>query len=234
MKIAISKASGSKKYERYAPWLRRVRGDTDTVDLAPITSLEATRVIRECSGLLLTGGEDIEPWRYGMREKASLCTCDPTRDTLEWALLEEALKRKMPILGICRGMQLINVFFGGTLITDISLDVPGSMEHRGEEDDARHTVSIVRGSLLENIVGTMEDEVASSHHQAVEKVAQGFCISAKAPDGVSEALECEDSEGKPFLLGVQWHPERMVEGSSLSIPLARRFVLEAEGYTSSQ
>ncbi|MES2764707.1 MAG: gamma-glutamyl-gamma-aminobutyrate hydrolase family protein [Bacteroidota bacterium] len=234
MKIAISKGSGSEKYENYGKWIKKADEEVECVDMSKLDKEEALKTLEECAGIVFTGGEDIEPSRYGktvdFTEKH--VETDPKRDELEFALVEKAEQLKMPILGICRGAQLLNVAFGGTLIVDVPSEYKTEQEHRAlEKKDEKHQVEVMSGSILKKIAGTLEGEVNSAHHQAVDKLPQTLAAAAKAPDGIIEAFEWADAMGKPFMLAVQWHPERMEnQESPMSLPIARHFLFEAESY----
>jgi putative glutamine amidotransferase len=165
-------------------------------------------------GLLLTGGEDVEPARYGEEPLAVVTDRDATRDAFEVALVAEARTRRLPLLAICRGIQLLNVACGGTLIQDIPTQVNGGTDHQftvppHQSYDLAHEIWIDKGTLLAELMndrlnGVDTCDVNSRHHQAVKTVAPGFKVSATAPDGVVEAIE---DPSVPFCLGVQWHPE---------------------------
>ncbi|HYF02022.1 MAG TPA: gamma-glutamyl-gamma-aminobutyrate hydrolase family protein [Patescibacteria group bacterium] len=234
MKIAISKGSGSEKYENYGKWIKKADETVECVDMSRLDKDEALKTLEECSGIVLTGGEDIDPSRYGAKVdfKEKHVETDSKRDELEFALVEKAEQLKMPILGICRGAQLLNVAFGGTLVVDIPSEYETEQEHRAiEKKDQKHEVEIVSGSILKKIARTDECEVNSAHHQAITRLPQNLSAAAKAPDGIIEAFEWQDPMGKPFLLAVQWHPERMENPESpLSLPIARHFLFEAESY----
>ena len=152
-------------------------------------------------GLLLTGGGDVEPWRYGQEDRGSLLL-DPARDRAELALVQAYLAAGKPILGICRGMQVLNVALGGTLIQDLGEE--GNVFHRRIEADKVHPVHAQEGSLLHTLYGPLF-HVNSAHHQAADMPGTGMVITAHSESGVAEALELP---GKP-VLGVQFHPERM-------------------------
>ncbi|MCS6966673.1 MAG: gamma-glutamyl-gamma-aminobutyrate hydrolase family protein [Candidatus Kapabacteria bacterium] len=194
----------------------------------PLASLET------CSGLVLTGGPDIAPRRYGHPEYEPLCTEPPdeARDELEMHLVEHAIERlQMPVLAICRGAQLLNVAFGGTLLADIPTQKPTEIIHwKTGESDSYHPITIFPATLLWKYTRTESAEVASAHHQAVAEIAPVFTVTAIAPDGVVEAFEWANPQGRSFLLAVQWHPERMPWANPLSSSLAERFVVEAESY----
>lgn len=235
MTIAISKASGSPAYSHYGRWLATVDLDFAVVDMAGLSAEEAVVRLRECDGLILSGGPDVDPERYNEIEKRGACkVIDQARDAMEFGLVEAARDLSMPVLGICRGAQLLNVAYGGTLIADIPSARPSEIEH-GQQDgiDSVHAVCIESGSIIKSICGVYDAEVNSAHHQAVEKLATLFTPSALSPDGMIEAFEWGDATigGKPFLLAVQWHPERMEFDAPLSANIARHFLQEADAYS---
>ncbi len=156
-------------------------------------------------GLILSGGPDTPPWRYGQAARAETHPVHPRRDLFDQRLIQAALKRRMPILGICHGCQLLNVYFGGTLIQHL----PTAHHHqRTGRPRLRHIVNISHGTRLASILGTGPLEVNSSHHQAVDQTATGIRISAISDDGVIEAIEPLDDLP---VIGVQWHPEEMLD-----------------------
>ena len=158
-------------------------------------------------GLLLSGGSDVNPKLYGQQRIRHSDSPDDLRDELEMRLLRQALAADLPVLGICRGMQLLNVFHGGTLIQHL----PTSIVHRQKPKNAEHGrhpaahgIQVKAGTRLAEIIGAGEHEVNSRHHQGVDRVADGLLVSATAEDGVVEALELP---GACFVVAVQWHPE---------------------------
>ncbi|NMA92728.1 MAG: gamma-glutamyl-gamma-aminobutyrate hydrolase family protein [Firmicutes bacterium] len=165
-------------------------------------------------GIIFSGGGDISPLSFGQEPLPGLGKVDPGRDKLELALAREALCRDFPLLGICRGMQLLNVAAGGTIVQH--LEGPAYLQHLQESPRSypSHTVTIIPCSRLSVIIGKKSLPVNSFHHQAVEKIATGFCKAAIAPDGVVEALE---SHCRRFVLGVQWHPETLDHPSSAAL-----------------
>lgn len=176
--------------------------------LAPQLGPESLDSLLEmASGLLLTGGDDIAPERYGRSPAKKLGATDPRRDAMEWDALEHALRRRIPVLGICRGLQLINVFFGGTLFQDLETERPGSVDHVQASSWAEHShgVRLAADSILSRALGVTRLEVNSFHHQAVQQPGRGVSVTGTADDGVVEALECGAAG---WVVGVQWHPER--------------------------
>ncbi|MDZ4744937.1 MAG: gamma-glutamyl-gamma-aminobutyrate hydrolase family protein [bacterium] len=234
MKIAVSKASGSVKYGNYGAWLRAADPEIEIVDCIGMTPEQAVLALEECDGLVLSGGADVEPERYGQPEKRPLChDCDPARDVLEIALVKAAVEMNMPVLGICRGAQIMNVAYGGTLVADLPTAIGLAVEHRTVDGhDGHHAIEVEPGSLIKRICRVIEGEVNTAHHQAVERLAPVFAPSAMADDGTIEAFEAADATlgGRPFILAVQWHPERMEWENPLSMNIAVHFVNEAHAF----
>ncbi|MGH7483271.1 MAG: gamma-glutamyl-gamma-aminobutyrate hydrolase family protein [Longimicrobiales bacterium] len=166
------------------------------------------RLLECCSGLVLSGGEDVDPARYGEDPLPELGRVNPQRDAMEFEALEVALEMELPVLGICRGAQVLNVYRGGTLYQDLEAQRPDELQfsHRQEEWFGRtHSVSVERDTKLGQILGTTELMTNSFHHQAVKDVGTGLVVSARTENGLVEALE-DPSRG--WVIGVQWHPER--------------------------
>ncbi|MCB2101521.1 MAG: gamma-glutamyl-gamma-aminobutyrate hydrolase family protein [Rhodobacterales bacterium] len=158
-------------------------------------------------GLIVTGGAfDVDPALFGATERHASVTTKDDRTAFELAMVRGALARNMPLLGICGGQQLLHVALGGTLIQHIPDAVPGALAHEqpNPRDQAGHTVAVAPGTLLHMLVDADTLEVNSAHHQAAADCPAGVVINATAPDGVIEGLEVP---GRPFCLGVQWHPE---------------------------
>ena len=177
-------------------------GNTPLVLPAETNRAVVARMLASVDVLLLCGGEDVEPRRYKAKPSPRLGEVNLRRDGWEFLLLDEAVKRSLPVIGICRGCQLINVYFGGTLWQDLPSERPGEVKHRGKH---LHGVRIEAGSRLARCLGTAEMQVNTSHHQAVRDLAPGFRAVAFAPDGVVEAIE---SDTLP-VAGVQFHPEKL-------------------------
>lgn len=169
----------------------------------------ATDYLALCQGLVLTGGDfDIHPELYGEARRDACGPAKPSRTAFEWALCEAGLAAKTPVLGVCGGMQLMNVVRGGALYQDLKQDLGlATHEQPPPKDVPTHPVAVAEGSLLARLVGADPLSVNSTHHQAVSRLGRGVLVSARAPDDVVEAIELPDL---PFALGVQWHPERVV------------------------
>lgn len=176
-------------------------------------------------GLLLIGGEDIDPFLYGEEPHLKLGKVSPVRDRMELALIHGMAKLDKPILGICRGHQLLNVAFGGTIYQDIHAQLSGDLLQHLQRTDlefATHSVDIVQGSKLAELAGASEIRVNTLHHQAVKDVKAPLVVTARARDGVIEALESREHK---FVVGVQWHPEAMVDGQdAVASKLFERFI----------
>ncbi|MFH0865714.1 MAG: gamma-glutamyl-gamma-aminobutyrate hydrolase family protein [Bacteroidota bacterium] len=229
--IALSKASGSASYQNYINWLKSVDSTIVIVDMINKKPIEAATSLEKCSALLLTGGLDVYPGRYGKENDTSRCEIDLHRDSVEFALIKKALKMKLPILGVCRGEQILNVVMGGSLIVDIPQDYDTIVKHRcGDDAPCFHEIQIIPGTLLYELGQVLYDTVNTYHHQAVDKLSRSFKITARTNDGIIEAYEWKHSKNKPFLLAVQFHPEKLDKLNPLAIPVAEKFLGEAKKY----
>jgi putative glutamine amidotransferase len=222
-----------------------VRADLDYVEgvaeaggvpvvLPPVVGVRGAEALLEgMDGLLLSGGSDLDPGYYGEKPVPELGVTIPERDAFEMALLEHALRRKIPILGICRGMQVLNVALGGTLYQDL----PSQMDHKvllGHRQETpkwqpTHEVEVDGGSKVAEILGAEELKVNSYHHQAIKELASGLVAVAHAPDGVIEAVESGDLS-KRWVIGVQWHAEAMRDAGPVHRRLFEAHVSAAERY----
>ncbi|HUR41861.1 MAG TPA: gamma-glutamyl-gamma-aminobutyrate hydrolase family protein [Verrucomicrobiae bacterium] len=173
--------------------------------LIPPLAGHAEHYLARVDGVVLAGGGDIDPARYGGRAHELIYNVDAGRDALEIALARALVERGVPTLAICRGLQVLNVAHGGTLIEHLPAEVGDAVAHRAPpREPVPHAVSIAPGSMLASLTGATEISPLSWHHQAVRAVARGFTVAARAPDGAIEALE---RPGHPWLMAVQWHPE---------------------------
>ena len=199
---------------KYTDSIRRAGGTVRWLRLEdPDAALEALAL---CDGLLLPGGPDLDPALYGQEPGPACGRSSPLRDRGEMALLKAFLPTGRPILCICRGMQLLNVFCGGTLHQDI----PGH-KHFPSRAKGCHGVDILPQSLLHRILATQQATVNSLHHQAADRVGPGLTASAVSGDGFVEALELS---AHPFCLGVQWHPEHMSRESAAQMRIFQAFL----------
>lgn len=175
-----------------------------------------------CDGIVLSGGEDVHPKYYGkpayMKKKKELkLDVNEPRDKFELKVIDKAVKSKKPILGICRGLQIANVYFKGTLIPDLPEETR-TRHSKSEGYDQTHEVKVEKDSCLNAIIRSAGGIVNSAHHQSAEKIGRGLRATAADSNGIVEAIEWKNPKNKPFLLLVQWHPERMKEQES---PLAK-------------
>ena len=219
------------KIEDYRQAVLHVGADVRLLE--PSTTVAAA--LDGVAGLLLTGGEDVDPAKYGEARHPTVVVVEPARDEFEIALVLEARARRLPVLAICRGIQLLNVACGGSLVQDIPSQVPGAIEHQlvppHQPYDLAHEIWMDKDTLLARLMsdrlnGADTCSVNSRHHQAVKQVAPGFQVSATAPDGVIEAIE---DQAAPFCLGVQWHPENFFRTGEFR-PLFEGFVEVASSH----
>lgn len=192
-----------------AAYVEAVRSAGGVPILLPPGEPRPERLLDCLDGLIFAGGGDIDPTHYGGQHHPTVYMVDPERDQFELHLAQIILERRVPVLGICRGSQVLNVASGGDLIPHLSEEGDVLVKHRAAQRiPTEHTVQISPQSRLAEIVGETEVMVKSWHHQAVRKVAPGWRAVAWAPDGTVEALE---SEGHPWAFAVQWHPELSLE-----------------------
>lgn len=227
--MALIAVSRNRRIADYLESVRRAGGEP--VEVAPEGEAPSAIVAR-VGGVLLTGGGDVDPALFGEVPHAAFNPAEPGRDAFEIALARAAVEADVPVLAICRGMQVLNVAMGGTLIQDIPSEVHGALNHQIAEPQFHtiaHEVWVADGSRLGAIMGDRLDgeslPVNSRHHQSVKQVAPGFEISATAPDGVIEAME---RPGDRFCLAVQWHPENFWRTGEFR-PLFEQFISAAKG-----
>jgi putative glutamine amidotransferase len=217
----------SVRYLAYASYVRAVHRAGGAPIMIPLGLDKDTlrTIFSRLDGLLIQGGEDVHPNEYGEKLESFCGKIDPDRDATELVMLRWAFEKNLPTLGICRGIQMMNVAAGGTLYQDIDSQMPGSLHHphiNGNPADFRaHSITIEPSSRLANAVGTTEIQVNSRHHQAVKALAKGFQIIARSSDGIIEAMESTNGH---FALGVQFHPENMIDSDIRMLGIFRTFV----------
>lgn len=190
-----------------------------SLDMSP---REIEHMLRRVDGVLVTGGVDVAPERYGQKPVEQVKNTSPLRDALEMELIRQCRQSKKPVLGICRGIQAMAVAMGGELYQDLPSQQPSDTPHRPSQGDwAEHTVNITPGTRLEAITGGGTYTVNSCHHQAVRRLPEGARVCATAPDGIIEGFEY----GKgPLFLGVQWHPEQLHENDCRAMALFKMLI----------
>ena len=224
--MAVIGIATCRKLEDYRQSILHVGGEPRILD----PSMSVEQALTGIDGLMLTGGDDVAPSLYGEPVHATVVEAETGRDDFEIALIKVARARQLPILAICRGVQVLTVACGGTLVQDIPSQLAGALTHSlpvppNEAYSLAHEVWIEKDSLLSKLMGErLADadtcDVNSRHHQSVKDVARGFMVSATAPDGVIEAIEDPTTR---FCLGVQWHPENFFRTGEFR-PLFEGFV----------
>lgn len=223
-KAGISKSDS--KFERYLKWVDEGCLDYVVLDWEKNNFAD----IKNCSSLILTGGADVFPefyndWEDGKHREKYI----PERDGFEFKLLDYVFENNLPVLGICRGLQIINCKLNGSLINDIETIRGTNHRKISAAEDRIHNVNISENSLLYEIIGEKSGMVNSSHHQSIDRIGEGLKITAKADDGIIEAVEWDDKTGKPFMICIQWHPERTTDKESpFSKNIFERFKSETE------
>jgi putative glutamine amidotransferase len=227
--IGISKGAPEQYYGNYSRWLENADSTVICLDLYHMPIDSAIKLLETCSGLLISGGPDVHPAYYGMAGDTLKCgDIDNFRDSLEFALIEKAFSMELPVLGICRGLQIFNISRGGSLYADIPTDLDTLVTHRCPDTyNCFHNVRIETGSALHNYSGLTSGVVNSNHHQGIRRIGEGIIAIARTDEGLIEAIEYTDRDSKPFFVGVQWHPERMEADHQLSLPIATHFIQAA-------
>lgn len=226
-KIKIGMTDG-RMYQLYANW---IKGNDENIEVVRIGyGLNNAKEVDGCQAVVFTGGEDVHPRYYNQLDYLSYCVpvdFDERRDDFELALMQHVQTGQLPLLGICRGLQLVNVFFGGTLIPD--LPSWGKFNHAKLPNGSlsEHMAYVNQQSQLFDFVGCTEGMINSLHHQSADKIGKGLVSSAVSRDGVVEALERKNPNEAPFLCLVQWHPERMEDINGPFVKNIRKAFLEA-------
>ena len=205
------------------PWVIPLTHDTDTL----------RAIYEQLDGVFLPGGVDMDPTQYSESRLPECGVTDPDRDRVEVALVQWAMADRKPVLAVCRGVQVLNVAAGGTLYQDLAEWCEAAIKHDywpnevRQRQDLVHDVIIEPGTQLASIIGAGATNVNSMHHQGIKKLASGLVVNAKAPDGLIEGVEGRDDS---YLIGVQWHPEELVESDPAMRRLFESFIEQAEAY----
>ena len=229
--IAVTPMSNAReeKYVLKSAYMQMLEGLGALPVIMPLTTDEAVleRFLDLCDGLLLSGGADIDPVHYGEVNEGLCGSISPLRDEVELKLCRMAVDRDMPVLGICRGHQVLNVALGGTMYQDLKIQQGTSFEHMVPDPVGGmvHEVAIVPGSPLAELQGMESMMVNSRHHQAIRDAALGLAVQATSPDGVIESVYLP---GKRFVWGVQWHPESIWDISAENRKIAEAFLQAAK------
>ena len=225
-KIKIGVTLSEARHENYPAW---VKGDDENIEIIELSWLKQNwDEIEDCDGIVLTGGVDTHP-KFYENERLDYpnkpAEWNEARDEFEMHVFETALNFDHPILAICRGLQLVNVALGGDLIQD--LEEAGKNDHRRHGDiDGEHAVSITENSLLSQIAKSTTGNINSAHHQAIGRISDELMVNAVSSDGVIEGAEWKEKEDEPWMLCIQWHPERMKdkETNPLSKNIREKFL----------
>ncbi|MGA8406325.1 MAG: gamma-glutamyl-gamma-aminobutyrate hydrolase family protein [Candidatus Acidiferrales bacterium] len=215
-------------YDKYLAAAHAAGAEPVEISLALAPS-DLLKIARDLDAVILPGSPaDVEPARYHAARHPQSAEADPHREETDFALLDHAIAEHKPVLAICYGVQSLNVHLGGSLVQDVASELHTKIQHAWtghEGPEPHHQVSFAAGSRLAQLAGAQEGRVNSSHHQAVLEPGKNLRIVSRAPDGVVEAVEWS---GDPYwLIGVQWHPERMVAGDELARALFRELVAAA-------
>ena len=220
---------GSAKLKNYLEAARQAGAEPVSVSLL-LSASELQELARTLDGLLLTGSPaDVDPARFGAARRPECANPDQDRERTDFTLLEHAFAEHKPVLAICFGIQSLNVFLGGTLVQDIPSEIHSDIRHEWHREkgdpEPFHAARIEPGSQLAQLAGANEALVNSSHHQSIKEPGRGLRIAARAPDGVIEAIEWTGDSN--WVIGVQWHPERMAATDALAQSLFRSLVSAA-------
>lgn len=218
------------KYEKYSGWIQSYGTDIETIKLSEKVNNLADA--SKCHGILFTGGEDVHPRFYNKPEYLKYCHEDDiseARDVFEMKLMEYTEANQLPVLGICRGLQIYNVFRKGTLIPDIPSWGKEKINHAKTKEglDSYHSSIVTPNSWLNKITGSLHGDTNSNHHQSIDTIGDCLVLSAVTADGIIEAIDQKDPEGKSFLCLVQWHPERMTDQTSPFVQNIREAFIKA-------
>lgn len=228
MRIAISVSEKDRAKGAESPYCQALRAAGAEAGEIDVVSAQAGQRVRAANydGILFAGGDDVDPALYGEEKRANVRE-NRARDDFEVALLDGALARRIPVLGICRGLQMINVKFGGTLYQDIKEESDAQIEHRQTDlgksrQEATHSVLVTDAESNLGRIVPRSCRVNSLHHQAIKRLGRGLKVTAHSEDGLVEAVESADEY--PFFVAVQWHPEEMFSSAAEQREIFVRFV----------
>lgn len=228
MHLTIGITDTEARYSNYPLWIKGDDSNIEIIQLFPANFNE----LEKCDGIVLSGGIDSHP-KFYKNERLNYPLAprefNVARDEFELKVFKYSQEKNIPILAVCRGMQLVNIALGGDMIQDI--EESGKLDHRRHEEDGVHEISVVKDSLFYEIIGAEKCMINSAHHQALNSIANDLKVTAFSPDGIAEATEWKNKEGKPFLICVQFHPERLAqsqEGNSIANNIRKQFLLAAE------
>lgn len=225
IRIGLTYTGSEAKHNNYVDWLK----GNDNIEIIKLSAEDNNlELVKHVDALVLSGGIDTHPRYYGsdvLDYPNAPAIFNEARDEFEIAVFKLGQEKEIPTLCICRGMQLVNCLLGGDLIQDMG---EANDLHRSSEADEKHDVIVLPNTLLSSIVHTRRDNANSAHHQCVDTLGDGLMVNAISEDGVVEGFEWQVKEHKPFLLGVQWHPERMyklnIQDSTLSKNIREYFI----------
>ncbi|MEO8763647.1 MAG: gamma-glutamyl-gamma-aminobutyrate hydrolase family protein [Ginsengibacter sp.] len=227
MKNIVIGITDCEKYLNYDRWIR----DQPGVEIVKLNYRDNNLTdIETCDGIILSGGNDINPRLYNQPDYLVYCNpkdIDENRDEFEWKVMQFADEKQLPVLGICRGLQFVNVFFGGTLVPDIAAFGKFNHEKFEEKVDREHRVEVDINSLLYKLTRQEKGNINSAHHQSVDMPGYGLVVNALSPDGIIEGMERKNRDGQSYLMLVQWHPERMEDKESAFSKNIRESFLDA-------
>lgn len=229
LKIGLTYTGTDEKHNNYVKWLT----GNDKVSIVRLSAEENnSELVEELDGIVLSGGIDMHPKYYSgeLIYPNAPDQFNDQRDEFEQTVFEQCIQFNKPILGVCRGMQLVNCLLGGSLVQDIG--IAANNLHRFDKKDKLHDTEILPGTLLEHILHSGRVVTNSAHHQAIAIPGKALKVNARSVDGIIEGIEWADPSGKPFFLGVQWHPERMIQAGLQDAPATKnireRFITEVK------
>lgn len=230
IKIGVTYTGTDEKHNNYVNWLKA----NQLVEITRLSTHDNNLdAVKNLDGIVLSGGLDMHPKYYNSNVTDypnAPHSFDEKRDAFEIAVFELSQQKNLPVLGVCRGMQLVNCIMGGTLTQDIG--PVGNAIHKFEQNDKAHGVNIVPGTILSEITEIDRSVTNSAHHQCIGQLGKGLAINCRSDDGIIEGLEWDDHKNNSFFMGVQWHPERLFKFHLSESPLTKnirnRFIEEIQ------